>query len=340
MFFLQSRLLDNQSARRLNRTRSGYPTQISSEVHCVSTVPASGFHRDLIGYGAHPPHPQWPGGARIAVNFVMNHEEGSEYSFLDQDGRSEASLTESSSSPVPVGTRDLAGEGMFEYGSRVGFWRIMRLFRERNLPLTVFACALALERHPPAAAAIRESGHDVCCHGWRWVEHFKLTEAEEREHIRLAIESLKRTVGERPLGWYCRYGPSVNTRRLLMEEGGFLYDSDAYNDDLPYDVRVAGRRHLVIPYAFDTNDMQFYNAARFRGADFADYVIDAFDWRAREGKTAPKMMSVGLHLRLIGRPGRIGALDRILAHMTASGIAWITPRADIARHWLATFPAT
>jgi allantoinase len=204
---------------------------------------AIGFPRDLVGYGGNPPHPHWPGEARIAVNFVMNYEEGSEYNAHD-DGFSEGTLTEAGAASYGVKGRDLAAEGMFEYGSRVGFWRVHRLFRERNLPLTVFGCALALERNPPVAAAIRESGWDVCSHGWRWVKHYELAEAEEREHIRKAIESMKKTVGERPLGWYCRYGPSVNTRRLVVEEGGFLYDSDAYNDELPYYLLDVGHARL------------------------------------------------------------------------------------------------
>ena len=196
--------------------------------------------RDLVGYGPRPPDPRWPDGARLALNFVINYEEGSEPSIEDGDGLSEARLTETAQSPVPRGERDLAAESMFEYGSRVGFWRLKRLFDERELPFTLFACALALERNPAAAAVVREDGIDVCCHGWRWVEAFRLTEDEEREQIRRAVASLERTVGRRPEGWYCRYGPSINTRRLLVEEGGFLYDSDAYNDELPYWVEVSG----------------------------------------------------------------------------------------------------
>jgi allantoinase len=192
------------------------------------------YDRDLIGYGANPPDPQWPGGARIAINFVMNYEEGSEPSVQDGEGYTEIGLTEATGLPTGVQGRDLAGEGMFAYGSRVGFWRLMRLFEERGLPLTVFGCALAIERNPQAALAIRNSGFDVCCHGWRWIKHYLLSEEEEREHIARAVKSLEATVGERPLGWYCRYGPSVNTRKLVVEEGGFLYDSDAYDDELPY----------------------------------------------------------------------------------------------------------
>lgn len=300
--------------------------------------PASGYHRDLIGYGPNPPHPQWPGNARIAVNFVMNYEEGSEYSFENHDGHSEASLTEAASSSVPPGTRDLAGEGMFEYGARVGFWRIMRLFRERNLPLTVFACALALERHPPAAAAIREAGHDICCHGWRWIEHYKLTRDEEREHIRRAVESLQRTLGSRPLGWYCRTGPSTDTRSLLVEEGGFTYDSDCYNDELPYWVLQDHKPHLVVPYSLVTNDSKFARGTFAHAGDYFAFLKDHFDMLYEEGATQPKMMSCGLHLRLVGHPARAAGLARFMDYVKGHDRVWITHRIAIADHWRRTFP--
>jgi allantoinase len=296
------------------------------------------FARDLVGYGGTPPHPHWPGEARIAVNFVMNYEEGSEYNALD-DGVSEGTLTESGSSNYGVKGRDLAAEGMFEYGSRVGFWRVHRLFKERGLPLTVFGCALALERNPKVAAAIRDSGWDVCSHGWRWIKHYELSEAEEREHIRKAIESMKKTVGERPLGWYCRYGPSVNTRRLIVEEGGFLYDSDAYNDELPYWVRVGSKPHLVVPYSLTANDSKFGSGGFFTAADYFTFVKDGFDVLYREGQTQPKMMSLGLHLRLIGHPSRAAGLERALDYIAGHKDVWFTRRIDIARHWAATHPA-
>lgn len=296
------------------------------------------FARDLIGYGAHPPHPRWPGGARIAVNFVMNYEEGSEPSFMDNDGRSEVGLTEMAASPVPLGQRDLAAEGMFEYGVRVGFWRVMRLFAERGLPMTIFACALALERHPPAAAAIREAGHDICCHGWRWIEHFKLSREEEREHIRLAVESLTRTTGNRPLGWYCRYGPSVNTRALLAEEGGFLYDSDAYNDELPYWVLQDGKPVLVVPYSLVTNDAKFGRGPFSTADDYFTFLRDQFDMLYAEGATQPKMMSCGLHLRLIGHPARAVGLARFLDYIRGHEGVWVARRIEIAEHWRRTLP--
>ena len=213
--------------------------------------------RDLVGYGANPPDPKWPNGARVAVNFVVNYEEGSEPSVQDGEGYSETGLTELSTSSQGLKGRDLAAEGMFEFGSRVGFWRIMRAFQERGLPLTVFGCALALERNKPAAEAIKKSGFDVCCHGWRWVRHFQLSEAEEREHIAKAVKSLKQTVGEAPAGWYCRYGPSVNTRRLLLEHGGFTYDSDYYGEELPFWQTVEGKPHLIVPYSLTNNDGKY-----------------------------------------------------------------------------------
>ena len=255
---------------------------------------ASDYPRDLVGYGKNPPDPKWPNGARLAVNFVINYEEGSEGSIFDGEDQTEIGLTESSSVNFAPGARNLGAESMFEYGSRVGFWRLMRLFEDRQMPLTVFGCALALERHPEAAAAIRQAGHDVCCHGWRWVEHYKLDETTEREHIRLAVASLKRTLGERPVGWYCRYAPSVNTRRLLVEEGGFTYDSDAYNDELPYWIDVGGKQHLIVPYSLTNNDGKLVGWMGTEDDLFALF-RDAFDMLYEEGATHPKMMSIGLH---------------------------------------------
>ena len=291
------------------------------------------YPRDLVGYGRNPPDPKWPGGAGLAVQFVFNYEEGSEYSIPDGDGFSETRLSEAQS-PVPRGSRDLTVESVYEYGSRAGFWRLLDLFAERKLPLTIFACALALERNPEVARAIVAAGHDACCHGWRWVEHYLLPEEEERRHIRMAIDSLKRTLGTRPLGWYCRTAPGVNTRRLVVEEGGFLYDSDAYNDDLPYWTDVGGKAHLVIPYTHDVNDSKFANPAGFgTGEDFYTYLKDTFDMLYREGATHPKMMSVGLHMRLAGRPGRAAGLARFLDYVGRHEQVWVCRRIDIARHW-------
>ena len=290
----------------------------------------SDYHRDLVGYGPNPPDPKWPNGARLALNMVVNFEEGSE-STMAEDGLTEKGLTEMPTSDVK--DRDLGAESMFEYGARVGFWRILRMLEERNLPMTVFGCALALERHPTAAAAIRRAGFDVCCHGWRWIKHYELAEVEERDHIQRAVASLTRTMGERPLGWYCRYAPSVNTRRLLVEEGGFLYDSDSYSDELPYWVRVGDKQHLVVPYTMTNNDSKYMRNAMTTSDQFFTLCRDAFDVLYAEGKTQPKMMSVGLHMRITGHPARAAGLARFLDHVIRQEDVWVCRRLDIARHW-------
>ena len=290
----------------------------------------SDYHRDLVGYGPNPPDPKWPNGARLALNMVVNFEEGSE-STMAEDGLTEKGLTEMPTSDVK--DRDLGAESMFEYGARVGFWRILRMLEERNLPMTVFGCALALERHPTAAAAIRRAGFDVCCHGWRWIKHYELAEAEERDHIQRAVASLTKTTGERPLGWYCRYAPSVNTRRLLVEEGGFLYDSDSYSDELPYWVRVGDKQHLVVPYTMTNNDSKYMRNAMTTSDQFFTLCRDAFDVLYAEGKTQPKMMSVGLHMRITGHPARAAGLARFLDHVIRQEDVWVCRRLDIARHW-------
>lgn len=295
--------------------------------------------RDFVGYGGAYPDPQWPNGARVAVNFVLNYEEGSEYSLGLGDGHSDVFLTEIANSPVPRGDRDLAAESMFEYGSRAGFWRIHRLFAERSLPMTIFGCAVALELNPPAAEAIGQAGYDVCCHGWRWIEHYKLSEAEERDHIRKAVASISKTVGARPDGWYCRYGPGINTRRLVVEEGGFVYDSDSYSDDLPYYVDVEGRQQLVVPYSQANNDTKFTNGLFATSQDYFEYHRDAFDMLYAEGAVSPKMMSIGLHCRLMGHPARAVGLARLLDYIAGHKDAWVTRRIDIARHWLKVHPA-
>jgi allantoinase len=296
------------------------------------------YARDVVGYGANPPDPKWPGGARLAVNFVINYEEGSEASILDGEDQTEFGLTESANIQFPAGMRNLGAESMFEYGSRVGFWRLMRLFAEHAMPLTVFGCALALERNPDAAQAIRAAGHDVCCHGWRWVEHYLLDEAEERDHIKRAVASLQETIGERPLGWYCRYAPSENTRRLLVEEGGFLYDSDAYNDELPYWTVVDDKPHLIVPYSLTNNDVKFMRGYLGTAEDYFAFHKDAFDMLYREGATAPKMMSVGIHMRITGHPARAAGLARFLDYVAGFDDVWVCRRDDIAKHWIATHP--
>jgi peptidoglycan/xylan/chitin deacetylase (PgdA/CDA1 family) len=261
------------------------------------------------------------------VNVVLNYEEGSEYSIEDGDGRSDATLTEVAQARVPQGLRDLGAESMFEYGSRVGFWRLYRLFHERGLPLTVFAAALALERNPAAARAIAETDWDVVCHGWRWVEQYLLDEATERQLI-----------GRAPDGWYCRYAPSPNTRRLVVEHGGFSYDSDAYNDELPYWVTVDGRAHLVIPYSLATNDAKLVGGPLVTGRAFGEFLIDSFEELLAESRHQPRMMSVGLHARIAGQPGRIGGLRAFLDHVQGRPGAWLCRRGDIAAHWRTHVP--
>jgi putative urate catabolism protein len=296
------------------------------------------YPRDLVGYSHHPPDPRWPGGARLALQIVLNYEEGGERSILHGDPESEAFLQEVvSMEPLP-GVRNLQVESMYEYGSRAGFWRLLRIFAERGLPISVFAVGMALERHPEAARAIVDGGHEVVSHGYRWIDYQFVDEDVERAHVKLAVESIVRATGSRPLGWYTgRLGP--NTRRLVVEEGGFLYDADAYNDDLPYWDVVAGRPHLVVPYTLDNNDMKFASAAGFAtGGDWLAYVRDAFDVLYAEGARHPRMMSVGLHARLMGRPGRAAALSRFLDHVQQHADVWICRRIDIARHWIAHHP--
>ncbi len=294
------------------------------------------YPRDLIGYGENPPDPKWPGGARVAVQIVMNYEEGSEYSIPDGDERSETYLTEVPGASLGPNKRDLIVESVYEYGSRAGFWRLMRIFKERDIPITVFGAALALERNPEAARAIRDAGYEVCSHGWRWVGFQDMSEEQERADMKRAVESIERTIGVRPYGWYCRYAPSENTRRLVVEEGGFLYDSNSYDDDLPYWVKVSGKNHLVIPYTLDVNDMKFSVPPGFTApSGYFEYMKDTFDVLYREGKTQPKMMSVGLHTRLAGRPGRAAALERFLDYVLEHKRVWVCRRIDIAKHWIA-----
>ncbi|MGE0311429.1 MAG: polysaccharide deacetylase family protein [Lautropia sp.] len=296
--------------------------------------------RDFVGYGARRPHPRWPRDARVALQIAINYEEGSEYNNADGDGRTELGLAETPGGRVPAGRRDLAFETMYEYGSRVGFWRLMRLLQARGLPATVFGCALALERNPEAVAAIVASGFDLCCHGYRWEEHFRLDADEERARIAQAVALIERLTGSAPQGWYCRFGPSENTRRLLVEHGGFLYDADAYNDELPYWVDVDGRWHLVVPYSMDANDGKFASPSGFAApADFTDYLVETFDELYREGAHAPALMSVGLHARITGRPARARAFARFLDHVRAHDRVWVCRRIDVARHWREHHPA-
>ena len=294
----------------------------------------------MVGYGRRPPHADWPGNARIAVQIVLNYEEGGENCILHGDPASEAFLSEIVGAQPIQGARHMNMESIYEYGSRVGVWRLLDLFERRRIPVTVFGVAMALERNPEAVAAMVAGGHEIASLGWRWIDYQHVSEDVEREHMRRAIETIERMTGNRPLGWYTGR-VSANTRRLVVEDGGFLYDADSYADDLPYWEQVGGRPHLVVPYTLDANDMRFATAQGFNSGDqFFAYLRDTFDVLYAEGGTTPRMMSVGLHCRLAGRPGRIAALTRFLDHVGSHDRVWMCRRADIAQHWLARHPPT
>ncbi|MEX1994849.1 MAG: allantoinase PuuE [Steroidobacteraceae bacterium] len=296
------------------------------------------YPRDMVGYGAAPPDARWPGGARLALQFVLNYEEGAEQCVLHGDAASEAFLSDIAGARPYTGVRHMSMESLYEYGSRAGVWRLLRLFEQRRLPLTVFGVAMALQRNPEAVAAMRSAAHEIASHGWRWIDYQFVDEETERQHIVLAVQAIERLTGERPLGWYTGRD-SPNTRRLVVEHGGFLYDADSYADDLPYWLQVAGRDHLVVPYTLDCNDMRFATAGGFAtGDEFFRHLRDAFDCLYREGEERPKMMSVGLHCRLAGRPARAAALERFLDHVQGHEKVWICRRVDIARHWIAQHP--
>lgn len=291
------------------------------------------YPRDLIGYGQTPPHPHWPNEARLALQFVLNYEEGGENCILHGDAASEAFLSEIIGAQPLLGVRNLNMESMYEYGSRAGFWRLHRLFTQRQLPLTVYAVAMALARNPEAAAAMVEADWEIASHGYRWIDYQYIGEDTEREHIQAAIDIHTQVTGSRPLGLY-QGRVSPNTRRLIVEAGGFLYDADSYADDLPYWNTDYGHPHLVIPYTLDNNDMRFATAQGFNSGDqFFTYLKDAFDTLYAEGEFAPKMMSVGLHCRLSGRPGRTAALARFLDYLQSFDDVWICRRDAIAHHW-------
>ncbi len=288
--------------------------------------------RDLMGYGATPPNPRWPQDARVAVSFVVNFEEGAEFSVAEGDVRNEGiyEVTDKLND-----TPDPCIQSHFDYGTRAGWWRIAETFDRFHAPLTLSACGRAVERTPLIAQDAVRRGYEVSAHGWRWESHAAMLPDQERENIKRTITAITKATGKRPVGWHTRSASSLSTRALLIEEGGFLYDSDNYGDDLPHTVKTGSGKHVILPYAFDTNDMHFQQTHRFVQADdFAGYVIDAFDWLWREGVEAPKMMSIGLHLRMIGRPARMWAVEKILKHMRSKGHVWIARRDDIARHWL------
>ena len=305
-------------------------------------MPDVPYPRDLAGYGRSPPHAHWPGGARIAVQFVLNYEEGGENCVLHGDAASEQFLSEIIGAQA-YPARHLSMESIYEYGSRAGVWRILREFERRALPLTVFGVSMALERNPEVTAAFVELGHEIACHGWRWIYYQNVDEATEREHMRIGVEIIRRLTGQRPLGWYTGRD-SPNTRRLVVEHGGFLYDSDYYGDDLPFWTGVTTadgttRPHLVVPYTLDANDMRFATAQGFNtGEQFFAYLRDAFDVLYAEGAERPKMLSIGMHCRLLGRPGRLAGLQRFLDHVERHDRVWVCRRVDIARHWIERHP--
>ena len=308
----------------------------------MKPVVSPGYPRDLVGYGEHPPHAQWPGQARIAVQFVLNYEEGGENSVLHGDAGSEQFLSEMFNPPA-FPARHLSMEGIYEYGSRAGVWRLLREFEKRALPLTVFGVSMALERHPELTKAFVELNHEIACHGWRWIHYQGVDEAIERQHMDIGMDIIQQLTGERPSGWYTGRD-SPHTRRLVADFGGFEYDSDYYGDDLPFWLNVrktdgALTPHLVVPYTLDCNDMRFALPQGFsHGDEFFDYLRDTFDVLYAEGAEAPKMMSIGMHCRLLGRPGRMRALQRFLDHVEKHDRVWIARRIDIARHWRATHP--
>ncbi|MEO6271116.1 MAG: allantoinase PuuE [Lautropia sp.] len=301
------------------------------------------YPRDLVGYGRNPPDANWPGGARIAVQFVLNHEEGSENCVLHGDAASEQFLSEIVN-PAAYPARHLSMESMYEYGTRAGVWRVLREFEKRRLPLTVFGVAMALERLPEVTRAFVELGHEIASHGWRWIQYQEVDEATELHHMHKAIDVIRRLTGEAPLGWYTGRD-SPNTLRLLCDTGGFLYSSDYYGDDLPFWTTVrrsdgAAVRHLIVPYTLDANDMRLVSPSGFaNGEQFFTYLRDCFDLLYDEGADKPRMMSIGLHSRLVGRPGRMRALQQFLDHIEKHDRVWVCRRVDIARHWMSAHPA-
>jgi putative urate catabolism protein len=300
---------------------------------------AAPYPRNMAGYGDSPPDPKWPGRARIALQFVLNYEEGGENSILHGDAASETFLSEIVGAQAFEGQRHMSMESLYEYGSRVGVWRVLKLFERYNIPLTIFAVAMAMERNPAVVEAFMRAGHEIANHGWRWINYKDVPLKVEREHMKRAIAIQRRLTGERPLGWYTGR-TSANTRKLVVEDGGFAYDADDYSDDLPwYDTRY-GKPQLVVPYTLDANDMRFLAVQGFNSGDqFYAYLKDSFDALYVEGRDTPRMMSVGLHCRIAGKPGRIVALERFLKYVSKKPGVWFARRIDIARHWAKRYPA-
>ena len=296
------------------------------------------YPRDLVGYGGHPPNPAWPNHAKIAINFVLNYEEGGESSILHGDNASESFLSEITNAQPILGMRNMNMESLYEYGSREGFWRLRKLFMEREIPLTIFGVAMAMERNPAAVDAMLQANWEIASHGYRWIDYQHFDEITEREHMARAIEIQTKLTGQRPLGWYTgRVSP--NTARLVVENGEFIYGADSYASDLPYYDTTYGKPQLIVPYALDTNDFRFTLAPGFNcGEQFFTYLKDCFDVFYAEGETAPKMMSIGLHCRITGRPARIAALARFLDYIQNFDRVWIARRIDIAQHWLLKHP--
>jgi peptidoglycan/xylan/chitin deacetylase (PgdA/CDA1 family) len=290
--------------------------------------------RDYVGYSNNPPMVEWPGGARLAVSICVNYEEGSEQSIYFGDRNDEPLSEWGSTLHLPAGERNRTSESFTEYGSRVGFWRLIELFDRYNVKVTFFACAQALERNPAAAQAIVEHGHEVCSHGYRWENHYGMSHEEERQRIQEAVNSLVRTTGVRPVGWYSREGLTSNTRSILSDED-FLYDSNSYADDIPYFVEVAGRPHLIVPYSGDVNDIRYWLSPGFvTGEQYLSVLRASFDSLLAEAQRVPRIMSVGLHLRISGRPSRIGAVQGFLEHVSFNNAVWVTRRDEIARWWV------
>jgi len=294
------------------------------------------YPRDLKGHGQVPPHANWPNGAKVAVQFVINYEEGGEHSVLHGDQHSEAWLTEEPAAAL-ANLRNISVETQYEYGTRAGWWRLHRMFTERNLPVTIFGIAKSLEKNPEAVAAMKAADYEIASHGLRWIHYAEMPEEQERQHIAEAIRIHEQVTGSKPTGWYTGR-MSVNTRRLLVEAGGFTYDADSFGDDLPYWTKVDGKDHLVVPYTLDNNDGRYVSPYGYNSPSFSAYLIQAFEFLRREGNDRPKMMSIGLHTRIVGRPGRAADLERFLDHVAAADDVWVARRIDIANHWITNHP--